>query len=314
MFAFAAGLFYFRSDDGTLDSYRTKFQQRLRTVAVPYFIISTIAFVTWLLIAKFEGRQVDLDAFGVVSRWLLHPLAEQLWFLRDLLVLVAIAPVIRFCCHHNGLRPLTLIALLVAWAANVQLFPILAGWHLIHLETLLFFSLGCAATINPKWIEGIGRVSGMTVIFTTALWCMLVATRITVRADFDIWYVSEYGAADLMLHQASVLVGCLALFMVSFRSRHPGLIQLSGASFFVYLVHEYPLRAIVRQLGDRILDHDTSSWIITPLVLFGCFSAAFVLNRYAPSVVGILTGGRSPSKAGSIGGPPSGSATSAPAS
>jgi len=295
MFAFAAGVFYFRSDDGTFDSYRTKLQQRLRTVAVPYCIVSSIAFAAWLLIARIEGRQIELNAFGYISSWLLHPLAEQLWFLRDLLVLVAIAPVIRFCCHHNVLRPLTLIGLLVAWAANIQLFPTLAGWHLIHMETMLFFTLGCVATIDPKWIEGIGRVSGMTVVFTVAMWCMLVATRVTVRADFDIWYVADYGAADLMLHQASIVVGCLALFMISFRMRHPGLIQLSGASFFVYLVHEFPLRAVVRKLGDRILDHDTSSWIITPLVLIGCFAAAFVLNRYLPSLIGVLTGGRSAS-------------------
>ena len=64
MFAFAAGVFYFRSDDGSLDSYQTKLKQRLRTVALPYFIISTIAFATWLLIARMEERPLDLDAIG----------------------------------------------------------------------------------------------------------------------------------------------------------------------------------------------------------------------------------------------------------
>ncbi len=301
MFALAAGLFYFRSDDGSWTSYRTKLQQRLRTIAIPYFIVSTIAFAVWLLIARAEDRVPELGVLQYLAKWLLHPPAEQLWFLRDLMVLVAFAPVIRFCCMNDILRPALLISLLVLWAADVQVFPIVAGWHLIHMETLLFFAIGCLATIYPRWIEGIGRVSGMTVAVTIALWCMLIVTRITVKANFDLWYVSNYGPADLMLHQASILVGCLGLFMIAFRMRHRRLIQLSGASFFVYLVHEFPLRAVVRKLGDRILDHDTSSWIITPMVLIGCFAAAFFLSRFAPSIVEILTGGRTPSKATQIG-------------
>ncbi len=303
MFALAAGLFYFRSDDGSWASYQTKFKQRLRTLLVPYLIVSTFAFVVWLLFAGVEGRAIDLGMGDGIARWLLHPLAEQLWFVRDLMVLVAIAPLIRFCCNNRILRPVFLVSLLVLWGGNLQPFPIIAGWHLIHMETLLFFSIGCLATMYPKWIEGFGRVSGMTVLTTTTAWCMLVATRITVKANFDLWYVSEYGSADLMLHQASILVGCLALFMIAFRLRHPRLIQISGASFFVYLVHEFPLRAVVRKLGDRILDHDTSSWIITPLVLIGCFATAFFLSRYAPSIVEVLTGGRTPTKASRIGGP-----------
>jgi len=67
---------------------------------------------------------------------------------------------------------------------------------------------------------------------------------------------------------------------------------------------------MVRNLGDRVLDHDTSSWIITPLVLIGCFGAAFLLSHFAPSVVEVLTGGRTPSKAKRISQPPSGKSTS----
>jgi hypothetical protein len=165
------------------------------------------------------------------------------------------------------------------------------------METLLFFTLGCAATSYPHWIEGLGRVSGTTVLFTVTGWWMLIVTRITVKADFDMWYVSNYGAADLMLHQTSILVGCIAVYMIAFRSRHPSLLRLSGASFFVYLVHEFPLRAAVDRIADRWLDHDTSCWLVTPLVLVGCFTAALWLSRHVPAVVGILTGGRIPSPA-----------------
>lgn len=301
MFALAAGLFYFRSDDGSLASYRIKLKRRLRTVALPYFIVASVAFAVWLLFARVGGRELELGFADFVTAWLLHPPAQQLWFLRDLMLLVIVAPAIRFCCTRRTARPVFLLVLIVAWAANVQFFPIVAGWRLIQMETLLFFTIGCLASQHTKWIEGIGRVTGMTVATTITLWGMLVATRITVKADSDIWYVSDYGAADLMLHQASILVGCVALFMIAWRMRHPSLIQLSGASFFVFLVHEFPLRSVVRQLSDQFLNHDTSCWIVLPIVLIGCFFAALILSRVAPPIVDILTGGRTPSQAARIG-------------
>ncbi len=301
LFALTAGLLYFRSDDGSLASYRTKLRQRVRTVAVPYLIIGSVAFACWLLVARLTGGELELGWNDLITTWILHPPAQQLWFLRDLMVLVLIAPLIRMVCVRRVICPIFAAALIVAWAANVQVFPIVGGWHLIHIETMLFFTIGCLASLHPRWIEGLGRVSGMTVVFTSALWLALIGARITVKANFDIWYASAYGPADLMLHQASILVGSAALLMIAFRLRHPRLIQLSGASFFVYLVHEYPLRAVVRHLGDRVMDHDISSWVELPIVLIGCFATAVILSRAAPTAVGILTGGRTPSKAIRIG-------------
>jgi len=296
LFALAAGLFYFRSDDGSLASYRRKLTQRARTVALPYFIIASLAFAFWLFADWLTGRQFELSLTNLVGHWLLHPPAEQLWFLRDLMVLVVIAPVIRWLCNSNRKRGVTLTVLLIAWIANLQPFPILAGWYLINIETLLFFTIGCAANDHLRWIEGFARVSPMTIVATVSLWCMLAATRITVKADFDLWYVGNYGPADLMLHQASILVGCVALFMIAARLRHPALIRLSGASFFVYLIHEYPLRAIMRSGADKVSDHDTSSWLVTPLVIVGCYTVAVWLDRRGPALFSLLAGGRSPSQ------------------
>lgn len=297
LFALAAGLFYFRSNDGTLGRYRRQLASRARSIGVPYLLISSIAFACWWLAGYWQGRQLGSGITPWVNRWLLHPPAEQLWFLRDLMVLVVIAPVIRWSCATQSSRGLVLSALVVAWIANVQPFPIVAGWYLINVETLLFFTVGCVASRHPRWIEGLTRVSPMTVLTTTMVWWMLVATRITVKADFDLWYVTRYGGADLMLHQVSILVGCVALFMIAARLRHPWLIQLSGASFFVYLVHEYPLRPVLRQAADRILDHDISCWIVTPLVVAGCYAAAWYLSRRAPWIYQLISGGRSPDQA-----------------
>ena len=299
LFAFAAGFFYFRSDDGSLASYRKKLSQRFRSVLFPFFITASVAMVSWLVVRRIEGRPVDLTSGQFLATWLLRPPAEQLWFLRDLMVLVTVAPAIRRLGQRpHGIGCLCVLAMF--WAANWQIFPMVAGWRLLHMETLLFFVLGFAAVSRSEWIERVGQASWPVLTGGWVVWSGLIASRIYLRADFDIWYVADYGLCDLFLHQASILVGSVTLFMTAWRIRCNFLIRLSGASFFVYLFHEFPLRGVVERFSDRFLEHSTSCWIVTPLVITGCFAAAMLLGRYSPSLVAILTGGRTPTTAAQL--------------
>ncbi|MGB7324179.1 MAG: acyltransferase [Rubripirellula sp.] len=295
IFAFAAGLFYFRSDDGTFASYRSKLASRVRTVAIPFFIIASVAIVFWLLVRHAEGKPIDMTAAEFAQMWVLRPPAEQLWFLRDLMVLVTAAPIIRWCCQRRLCRGVFVGTIAIAWVFDAQMFPMVAGWRLIQMETLLFFTLGCVAVSNYRLIERAGQSSGSMIAVGWAFWAGLVAARIGVRADFDIWYAEDHSLIDLLLHQASILVGVVTLFATAWRLRRPWIIRLSGGSFFVYLVHEFPLRAVAHRISDRLIDHDYSCWILTPIVLVGCYGAVIVLNRFAPRGLALLTGGRAPS-------------------
>lgn len=300
LFAFAAGLFYFRSDDGSWRSYAKKLRQRSRSVLMPYFIVASVAMTSWLIVRRMEGNSVQMSLANFFSTWLLRPPAEQLWFLRDLMVLVIAAPLIRRLTSNRWISSLSIGTVACLWMLNLQVFPIVAGWHLLHMETLLFFMLGCAAVSKTHWIEKVGQCPTSTLFGLWLIWVDLVVLRICRRADFDIWYATDYGLNDLVLHQFSVVVGCFALFASAWRFRSLLLIRLSGASFFVYLVHEFPLRAIAQRMSDRFLDQSTSCWIVAPTVLIVCFCLALLADRWCPTLVSILTGGRTPSSAPQI--------------
>ena len=300
MFAFAAGFFYFRSDDGSFATYRKKLKQRLRTVLFPFFIIASIAITSWLIARRVEGDPLEWTLGQFAASWFLRPPAEQLWFLRDLMVLVTIAPAIRSIGQNSIGRKVLIAVLGLVWGLNWQVFPLIAGWHLLHMETLLFFVLGYAAVSHIDWIERVGRSPAKVFMAAWVLWCGLIFSRVCLRADFDIWYVTDYGWPDLLLHQVSVLVGCVALFMTAWRIRCDRLIQISGTAFFIYLVHEFPLRAVVDRVSDRFIDHSTSCWIVTPVVVIGCYAAALLFGRFFPALFGIVTGGRTPCSAAVI--------------
>ncbi len=298
MFAFAAGLFYFRSDDGTWRSYLRKLKSRGRSVLIPYFIIASVAITSWLVVRRIEGNPVQLGLVEFLATWLLRPPAEQLWFLRDLMVLVAIAPIIGRLVKWNSACCLSAIG--IAWMANWQPFPVVAGWHLLHIETLLFFSLGAAAVDRGDWIERLAQSRWPAAIGLVLVWCDLIVTRIFVRADFDAWYLHDYDAASLVLHKFSIVAGCVALFAICGKLRHDHLIRCSGAAFFVYLVHEFPLRAAVERVAQSTMDKPNWFWLTAPAAIILCFTAAILLNRLAPPVIAFLTGGRTPDSAQNI--------------
>lgn len=297
LFAFAAGFFYFRSDDGTLACYQKKLRQRARTILLPFFIVGSVAMTCWLLVRQIEGNPVQLSTSEFLVTWILRPPAEQLWFLRDLIVLVTLAPVIRWICHHRIIKYVAITLVAACWALNFQLFPMVSTWHLLHMETLLFFMLGCVAVQNMHWIERAGNVSNGMFVMAWMIWVDLVIARIFLRANFDIWYATDYAMTDLLLHQLSILFGSVTLFMTAWRIRNEFLIRVAGASFFVYLVHEFPLRAVIERFADRFLDQNTACWIVTPIVLIGCYATGMVLSKHFPAAISLLTGGRTPSSA-----------------
>ncbi|MEM6469993.1 MAG: acyltransferase [Planctomycetota bacterium] len=296
-FAFAAGLFYFRSFDGRWSSYIEKLRGRGRTVLIPYFLIASTATTFWLAVQSLRGVPVEMTVPQFVSMWIFSPPVEQLWFLRDLLVIVTITPFIhRIFLSRFSAIPFVLL-LLTCWLLNAQPLPLLAGRHLIHIETLCFFTIGATFAYHPEILNRIANWPSKNGYLFTALWLTLVSVRVFLRPDFDIWYVHAYQIEDLVIHQCSVLLGCVALFWWSVRLSRPAMIRWSGASFFVFLVHEYPLRAFVEQIIQKLGDPPAACWFVVPLVVASTFACGIWGMRCFPRATTFLTGGRTPQRA-----------------
>jgi surface polysaccharide O-acyltransferase-like enzyme len=295
LFAFAAGLFYFLSDDGSWASYRKKLASRIQTVAVPYFLVASLAMTFWFFVRRLDGRAIELTFDQWMTSWILHPPAEQLWFLRDLMVLVTVAPLIRWGGKTAFGKKLMVSVLAFFWAFDFQPFPIVAHWRLLQMETLLFFTLGFISVTKLSWIEHAVHAPKRVIFAGWTFWLAFISLRIFMRADFDLWYATVYSWPDLLVYQASIFVGAITLFMTASRMRWPFLLRLSGGSFFVYLMHEFPLRAVMHRVSDAVLDHSYSCWFLTPIVLVLCYGTALVMSRCYPSMLAVVTGGRAPS-------------------
>ncbi len=298
IFALAAGLFYFISCDGTLAHHLVKQRARITTLVVPYLIAGGVAAAASLAFRFAAGDPARFSFPELLMDWWIRPPAEQLWFLRDLILLTLLAPVIGWVVHRAGVVLVAVLA--TAWAIDLQPFPVVHGWYLINIETLLFFSAGALFASRTAWLERVTHCRLSTARMLAAVWIILVTARVWTQPNFDAWYVTDYTVASLLLHQASILVGMLACLAWAARAESSVWPKLSGLSFFVYLVHEFPLRAVVARFAEMTSLGVNSFWITAPVVIAGCYLVGWHLSRWTPTVYAIFTGGRTPNRAMSL--------------
>jgi len=295
LFAFAAGFFYFLSDQGTLECYLKKLRQRCRTLLLPYLTISAVGILAWLFVRQGEGNPVPLSTGALFAKWILNPQSVQLWFLRDLFLLVAIAPLLRLLLEKT--HQLFLIELAVLWIFHLQPFPIVGELYLLNIETLFFFCLGATTTKHVDRLVQLGNRSRISIASISLLWLGLILVRLVIKPDYDSWYVHQYSLTSLIIHKASILCGMMALWSISWQLRSPIFSRLSGLAFFVYLVHEFPLQTVLYRIADQVIEKPMRFWILYPITGIGCFAAGWLLERYLPTPFAMLTGGRSSQKA-----------------
>ena len=291
IFAFAAGYFYFVSATGSWDDYCRKLSQRSRTVLLPYLLVSLIAFSCWGIMQCLTHQPIEQSLGQIASRMLLHPLAEQLWFLRDLFLLVLIAPLIRWTVRRAPRS--TLVVLSCLWAGELQPMPIVAQWYLLNIETWLFFTLGCLAVDRTELLERVIRIPLSWGCGLLGIWLLLVVWRVSIDPTFDLWYVRNFTWTSLVLQKGSIILGGIALFGLSRWLTFPGCNALAASSFFVYLTHEFPLREVMLRIARQIVPPQHAFWLAAPVAIVFCFAAAMLVARHLPLLSSVLTGGRS---------------------
>lgn len=296
LFAFTAGFFYFLTFDGTRSNYLKKLRQRVGTLLVPYLLVSLLAFTSWLGVQLLTNKPMPLGVGEIATRLLLRPMPEQLWFLRDLMLLVILAPSIQWTLQKS--TGVTLLTLSGLWVVDCQPSPIIAGWYALNIETLFGFTLGCFAVGHVGSLERLIRISRSKSAALLIVWCGLLAARVFYDPTFDNWYVRDFHPGSLLLQKSAIAVGCVTTFGLAQRLCWDKTERWAACSFFVYLMHEFPLREVLQRIAVNLVDEELIFWIAAPAAIVCCLVMAEIAARLAPSLTTILTGGRNAHRVG----------------
>jgi len=302
MFFILSGYFFVAAVFKSGNTFHTQLIKRLRTVALPYLLWSFFgllfyAIMQWPASMRdfFPNNQVwGLSPLEVLRKILFDPIPYQLWFLRDLMVLFVLSPLIQKAVRTLGI--VALVPALLTWLFEIDLV-------VLGNESLPFYMTGAwLALRGPSEEPALGHRERLAIVVG---WLLLLAVK-TMLVVFN--------AADVavirQLHHLAVFWGLVAvwvgydLLVKDQDVREFSIYPLTRFSFFLYVSHE-PLLTVVKKTLFMLPGHGALKalmvYFVAPTITIAtCFAMADLLLRHVPGVFGILTGGRGTAKKSTV--------------
>lgn len=289
-----AGYLFFVNLEGKIDEFVVKIKKRVRSLFVPYIIWCTLGVLvlTGLHFLPFFNTFFTENLLDNISakdflNFYIYPVPYQLWFIRDLMALVLLSPVIYLLLKYVKF-PFLLI-LFIAWILE---------WEgvKIRIEAILYFSLGAylAGFKDQLQIVPVDRKFPSISMF---LWVVLLALKMTfghLQGEKEIFVI--------ILSKAAIVAGIFATwklydYYVINKDMAPLLAsKITIYSFFLYEWHE-PVLLVLKKIlfgtmGRTPLTALVLYFVIPAITIVAGIAVAIFLSRYVSKTYAILTGGR----------------------
>lgn len=311
-FFFISGYLFFRHI-GTFNAgiYKEKIRKRLRSLLVPFVLWNLVCIPLTCLVLYFEHYQLhpiqDIQEYIGNIRWLhifwdhtitfihypnllgmksiyVSPLLGTMWYVRDLIVMVVLSPIVYLFIQKTGKYGILLLTILF----------LLRIWPTITLSQLsvYFFSLGAFYSIRRKDFQAPITVKAFAYIVTAGI---LSAFLLLGGSENSIGW---------QLTPLFTLAGTFSVFFLTATlvDRRPDVqlpALLGNSSFFVYALHIEFALPIGFLIAKTITLHSTNPvvlivrYFLTPVIIYAiCVSIYWMLRRFCPKVLSLFTGNR----------------------
>lgn len=306
MFFFMSGYLFFSGlRDWDWHVYWTKLKKRSRSLLLPYLLWNTVALlllivlITWhdgWIMAKNHVMRFPLWKYYWCSRWWISPpdwlgvthrmtapCLLPLWFLRDLMVVMVLSPVLWGVLRY--LKCWGVVVLLLAYLS--QAVPAVPGWS---WASLFFF--GAGAYMNMAQVDPVQwAINWRRVVYPVALvlWIGIVALDGTVVHGIHL---------DKLLGPWFVIAGMLAMINVAATAvghGHRFADVLTSGSFFIFLAHPFFLeisyRLSINLLGAASVFSLMARYLLSAILSIGiCVLLYWLLRKFVPPLCSLLTG------------------------
>ena len=290
-FFFISGYLFFLSRK----TYIQKLKTRIHTLLIPYLLWNTLLLALYV-VALIIGYPQDVNGrsltdYNIIDYLRLFwdrgtfdngnfvPLLCPLWYIRNLIIMSIISPLLFYILRY--VRELFLIFIAFWWMTTPH--------NAFIQQTILFFSLGAYFAIlskNPLYMAYKRR------------WMVLTLFSIFAIGDI-LSHVYINTPINLQIHRISLIFNIPVLLLLGdwcIRQEYTSKF-LPNAAFIVFCVH-YPIVVVLRKFC--IAQCSDASDIIHIMLYFVCvvISTLFrlsiyqILNLYFPKVKNILSGKR----------------------
>lgn len=240
LFFLISGYLFVLDKKNTFQDFLQKIKKRTKTLVFPYLIWAFLGVLLYFILQSIPQSQPfftkqlirDYTFLQWIKAIFVQPIPYQLWFLRDLIVMVFLSPLI----------------FLVVIKLKLSYILVVFGFWLFNQDTLflsseglLFFSVGMyISTFKKDLIDLKFKKAGLLLF----VWIVLLISKTFIG------FSNPNQLAEMLLLKASILAGIVAFWSVydrcNFKISTFGE-KFVGYSFFLYLFHE-PFLTIVNKL------------------------------------------------------------------
>ncbi len=294
LFFIISGYLFFLNMEGTVNEFLIKFKKRFKTLVIPYLFWSAWGLLLYYILqsisqwSNFFTREhiKDYSVNELLSTLFINPIPYQLWFLRDLILIICLSPLIYFAIKQ--LKYLIVLVLLGTW---------LCGFNFIIIsnESLFYFVCGAFLSLTKSKLVQV-EFKIQPYIFSS-LWVCLVLCKTTLT------YIGYENTTLVdVITKLSIIAGIIAVW-----SFYDNLMEkrdlpvnelplIFSFSFFLYVFHE-PVLTIVKKASLNIIGAGEMTalliYIIAPVITISIsILVGYFLKRNMPNFYKIITGGR----------------------
>ncbi len=287
----------------TLDKLPGKWKRRIKTLLLPYLAWNFLYYAGYLAGSRIKVLEKIVNRPRMVFSWrgmleavFFYQSNPVFWFMYQLLLLVALAPVIYLFLHNACLGIAFLLLLLVGIASQVSL-PHLNLDALFYYAVAAYLALHGKKEVEKSWSDKRAIVGGI----------LLSAGMIV-----SFFYYKRACIPAIVLYHVLAVFG---LWLLVDESRLGKVRGWMKNTFFIYAFHFIPVRLINKSAAVLLMDQSrflaygkmavrrksagqaaciaAVLFLAMPVMAIGiCSLTARVLGRFAPGLWKLLNGGR----------------------
>ena len=309
-FFLTAGFLFFNNiKEWNKQVYFKKIKIRLTSLILPYILWNIIALLVLISTATIKeyifgtpsSMITSLEKNGLFSifwdysKWgeqrtnilgwhtpMTGPINFPLWFLRELIVVSILTPVIFYFLKYTKLVGLLILGI----AYYTKIWPIAPGFR---ISAFFFFSIGAYLSMNKK---------NLVIEFRRIKFpCYLLAGFTAFYATY--LYGSEYFKYIIPIYVITGTISILNIgaYLLENKKNQVNPI-LAKSSFFIYAIHTLLILGLVKQINAFFSSEDAVfflliRYLISPfLTVTICLGIYLLVQKFTPKLLALLMGNR----------------------
>lgn len=286
LFFFISGyLFYVKISNPNWQTWKQKYRSRVKSLLIPYIIWNILCLLQMFvlkytpIIGKYMNsdynRLIHSDFIEWIYTLFIVPAGFHLWFIRDLILIVAISPLLYGCIKSR-------IGLFIYFSLIIFI-----SFYISWFQSLTMFSIGAVCAIHNIPIEVKLKYRWALILLGIASFVfMLYSATIFIPGTKELYWVFILFLFVWFLYDYLYHKGWHFDFFKPWLSY----------TFFIYVFHIPALTIIKRIFLFVGCGSEWSYWItflISPVIMivFAIWIGS-LLKRYLPKLYSVLTGGR----------------------